>query len=367
MPRGTFTFEGRRHDVTAATEKELAAKIALRKRDLEEGRKRIEKIMTVQAWSGEFVSAYLEGTMSESTLADHRYRMDNFILPALGSLRMCDVRQVHCQHAIKALAGFSEDRIKKAHNTMLRMFGAGEANGLVIKNPASGIKLPDGRENGTHRPITDAERETTLRVAETHRCGIWIRLMLYTGIRPQEAAAPQWRHVNTGAAELRIEQARKKTGDAGTPKSKAGTRTVPIPDALLRDLKELRREPFDYVIKTESGKMMSSTNMSKGWKSFKRDMQIAAGCRIYRNELIAPYPIADDLVPYCYRHTYCTDLQAAGVPLNVAKYLMGHSDIRMTANIYTHTTGEMLKDAKKSIDDYRARCGKGCGNETANR
>jgi integrase len=367
MPRETFTFEGRRYDLIAATEKELAAKIALKKRDLEEGRKRIEKIMTVRAWSEEFISAYLEGTMSESTLEDHKYRLNNFILPALGSLRMCDVRQVHCQHAIKALAGFSEDRIGKAHNTMLRMFEAGEANGLIIKNPAKGIKLPEGKENGTHRSITDAEREITLRVAETHRYGLWIKLMLYTGIRPQEAAALQWRHADLKKTELRIEQARKKKGGIGAPKSNAGNRTIPIPDALLCELKELRREPFDYVVKTKSGKMMSSTNMSKGWKNFKREMQIAAGCKTYRNELIAPYPIADDLVPYCYRHTYCTDLQAAGVPLNVAKYLMGHSDIRMTANIYTHTTDEMLKNAKKSIDDYRSGCGEGCGSKAGNR
>lgn len=46
--------------------------------------------------------------------------------------------------------------------------------------------------------------------------------------------------------------------------------------------------------------------------------------------------VADDLTPYCLRHTFCTDLQRAGVPINVAKELMGHADIQTTANIYTH-------------------------------
>ncbi len=59
--------------------------------------------------------------------------------------------------------------------------------------------------------------------------------------------------------------------------------------------------------------------------------------------------MAPDLVPYCLRHTYCTDLQAKGVSLKMASYLMGHSDISVTANIYTHVTDEILNDAAMLI------------------
>lgn len=51
--------------------------------------------------------------------------------------------------------------------------------------------------------------------------------------------------------------------------------------------------------------------------------------------------IADDLVLYCLRHTFCTDMKKAGVPLATAKVVMGHDDITTTANIYMDTfTGE---------------------------
>ena len=62
--------------------------------------------------------------------------------------------------------------------------------------------------------------------------------------------------------------------------------------------------------------------------------------------------VGRDLTPYCLRHTYCTDLQNAGVPINVAKYLMGHSDIRVTANIYTHHTEDVSKSAIKAMEHY---------------
>ena len=46
--------------------------------------------------------------------------------------------------------------------------------------------------------------------------------------------------------------------------------------------------------------------------------------------------------PYCLRHTFCTDLRRAGVPINVAKELMGHANISVTANIYTHRDQKVL-------------------------
>jgi site-specific recombinase XerD len=59
--------------------------------------------------------------------------------------------------------------------------------------------------------------------------------------------------------------------------------------------------------------------------------------------------VAPDLVPYCLRHTYCTDLQAKGVKLKTASYLMGHANISITADIYTHITDEALDEAAALI------------------
>lgn len=70
-------------------------------------------------------------------------------------------------------------------------------------------------------------------------------------------------------------------------------------------------------------------------------MNIHMGAEVQRNKLTEDL-IAKDLTPYCLRHTFCTDLERAGVPLNVAKDLMGHSDISVTANIYTHKDSSVM-------------------------
>ena len=87
------------------------------------------------------------------------------------------------------------------------------------------------------------------------------------------------------------------------------------------------------------------------WEVFKRKINIAMGCAVYRNKLIPPYPLADDIVQYCLRHTYCTNLAKKGIDIRTAQKLMGHTDIRMTANIYTHIDMSDLEKAARILTD----------------
>ena len=76
------------------------------------------------------------------------------------------------------------------------------------------------------------------------------------------------------------------------------------------------------------------------------------GCKTYRNQLIPPYPLADDFVPYCFRHTYCTDLCKAGVDVRTAQKLMGHANISITADIYTHIDINDIQAAGEKLNLY---------------
>ena len=54
-------------------------------------------------------------------------------------------------------------------------------------------------------------------------------------------------------------------------------------------------------------------------------------------------------MPYCLRHTYCTDLQKKGVDVRTAQYLMGHGAIAMTADIYTHVDDSQVLVAANAL------------------
>ena len=120
--------------------------------------------------------------------------------------------------------------------------------------------------------------------------------------------------------------------------------------------------------------MMTTTAISNNWRSFSRQMDLVMGAEttahghiydpkdidkrgipLYPDENGLPrngHKIADDLVLYCLRHTFCTDLQKAGVPLNIARIIMGHEDIRVTASIYTHTDSEDVRAAGEKLNSY---------------
>ena len=155
---------------------------------------------------------------------------------------------------------------------------------------------------------------------------------------PSEAAECQGRDIeySDGFALLHIRGTKTKNSD----------RLVPIPGELLALIKSTPK--FEYIVQTRAGHKI--TNYDRLWKSFKRQLNIHMGCKMYNNQLIPPYPIAPDLVPYCFRHKSCTELAREGVDVREAQVLMGHSDISTTINIYTNLTNAdvALNLAKKN-------------------
>ena len=50
------------------------------------------------------------------------------------------------------------------------------------------------------------------------------------------------------------------------------------------------------------------------------------------------------ITPHVFRHTFCTNLANAGMNVKSLQYLMGHSDVGTTLNIYTHSSYDYAAD-----------------------
>ncbi len=55
------------------------------------------------------------------------------------------------------------------------------------------------------------------------------------------------------------------------------------------------------------------------------------------------------ITPHVCRHTYCTNMALAGMNPKILQYLMGHSEIGVTLDMYTHTSFENAKDEMKKL------------------
>lgn len=332
--RGTVTFEGKRYWVSGKDPDELAAKKALKLEQLKEG-KIIESNMLVRTWSKEWMENYKMNSCDEKTYGDYQHRLDAYILPEIGHMRLKDVRQIHLQKIMQQVSDMSQSRIDKIHQCLRQMFKTAEINDLIGKDPTRGLVKPKGYA-GTHRAITDHERQIILKLIETHKHGLWIEIMLFCGLRPGETARIKVMHFDF----------KKKTLFVDGTKNKYSKRYVPITDSIIEKVKATGKDPFEYLFTNESGVPIKPHNRGRMWKSFKTAMHAEMGGQLYYGAIVEPCVVAPDLVPYCLRHTFCTDCQDAGIPINVAKELMGHSDITLTARIYTHFTE---KDRKSVV------------------
>lgn len=348
--RTSFRFDGKTFGVSGRSESEVNRKIGQKKAELKAGQAISRKPVTVAKYGKEWAETY-HGTDSE-TDKDYRRIVAHHIAPDIGHLLLRDVTESTLQALLNRKAeDLSPSRVHKIKITLGQMFRKARKNHLIADNPAEDLTLPDGMTAGTRRSLTEDERQLLLHVLPGQRGNLYCKLMLYCGLRPGEVNALQWKHVDLENGIIHVMQAVKhNTTTIGPPKSAAGYRDIPIPKAFLRELNGGTDE--DYVA-SWTGKMITRSGQARMWASVKRAMDIEAGATVYRNQIVESV-LADDLDLYCLRHTYCTDLQKAGVPINIARELMGHSDISVTASIYTHTSTDEAIRAVGKLDEQIA-------------
>ena len=334
--RKTARYHGKKYEATGKTELEAMTKLAEKLAAVKRGEELVSGAMTVDAWFRQWLSTYKEPKgLTQKSLSMYTEKYNGYISPAVGHMKLRDVKDIHLQRVLNGQAGRSASHVKKLRMVMREMFKRARQSRLIPYDPAELLELPTVTE-GRRRSLTDQERTGLLAVSQTHPAGLWVLTLLYTGMRPGETAALTWADVDIAHNEIHVHAARESGADTiKGPKTVAGVRDIPIHAALLPRLQAARGAPFSPVFPTVSGKHPDDATMYRWWRSFRRALDIHMGATVYRNQ-ITHSVLADDLTPYCLRHTFCTDLQRAGVPLNVAKELMGHSDVAVTANIYTH-------------------------------
>lgn len=404
--RKSFVYDGQRYFVRGKTEEEAILNKAELKRKLENGEavkqhrnSRAERVLTGDTIVNDFAAVWLEnyirpkvreagaskqrGTMTEKSFEMYTQKLNGFILPAIGKMKLKRVTDINLQAILNKMKkdGYSYSTCNKVKIVMNAMFSQAVKSRLITFNPADSLSVT-AEEKSQRRSLTDEERKILLKVSESHRCGSWIRFLLYSGVRPAESAALQVADIDFDMNVIHITKAIESGTEnvIGEPKTKAGIRDIPITNALMQDLKHAvkGKAPAAFVFpQTDGTTMMTTTAMSNNWRSFARQMDLAMGAEttahghiydlkdldkngvpLYPDKNGEPrngHKIAPDLVLYCLRHTYCTDLQKKGVPLNIAKYLMGHSDISVTASIYTHTGTSEAIEAGQLINLYDER------------
>lgn len=392
--RKTEVYEGKQYEGWGKTEAEAYKKLAAKIEAAKRGDIGSSSNATVEAWCDFWLKTYKlpkvresgsqkrKGTISAKSYKMYYEKINGYIIPAIGKRRMRDIKDHDLQAILNSQKGKSKTHVAKIRMVIKDVFSQAYASRKIPFDPSTKLSLPDYSE-GKHRPITDEERDALEKVAQTHRCGLWVRFLLGTGVRPGETPPLLVSDLDFKKKLVSISKSLESGAYAvGDPKTAAGIRKVTIPDDLIPDLKKAvkKKKPSDYVFPQTDGKsMMSQTCITNNWRSFTRQMDLAMGAEttphghIYdpkdlkadgtplypdpkdRTKPRNGHKLAEDFHLYNLRHTYATDLKNAGVPIMNAKYILGHEDISTTANIYTHSGEEDAIAAADLINAYRSK------------
>jgi len=333
----TFTFRGKRYYAYGSTEAEAIERKIIMRQQLESDSITKGGGMTVREWADIAYSTF-KPKVSQEYMEQMKMRLNKYILPAIGSMPVNTVQYFHCQQILNSISGMSNSHITKVRQELSFLFDSARKNQMITKNPAADLERPKGYTN-KRRSLSAEEREHFLKVASMDPDSYMLFLvMLYTGCRPSEAMEVKYSDIVeiNGIPFLHIRGTKTANSD----------RYVPIPSELR---KYLHPDGTEYIAKNRHGRKHTESSYDRLVAHLKRDLNISMGCKVYRNQLIPPLPLAEDFVPYNFRHTYCTDLKKKGVDIRIAKDLMGHADIKTTANIYTHDDTDTLVLAARQM------------------
>jgi len=308
---------GRTKTIYGKSEIEIAEKVYQLRKEHDAGLE-LDDSTKVHDWCKTWYDTLIKDKYAESTRANYSNAVNNYIIPSIGAMKLKAVKPVHIQQILNGMAGKSDNLQAKVKNTTKRIMDYAVQNGLIVRNPADGLTTNGNKSEG-RKPITE-EQETELLNELVKLSNIkletFINLALYCGLRKGEILGLTWKDIDFDKKLIKITKAarygKNQVLKEKNTKSKAGVRFVPIPDEQYELLKTNKSDGF--VITGTKGQQCTKMVFRRLWEKLK---------------------LSYELTPHILRHTYCTNLFYAGVPLQTASYLMGHTSIRVTAEIYT--------------------------------
>jgi integrase len=350
LPPDPKTGKRRQKLLTARTKKEaetLAAQLVANIANGGFGEAEAKKLTLSQYLARWYPS--LEGAVRPSTQRRYQDVLTQHVEPMLGTKNLSKLTPLEVQalYAEKLSAGLSPTTVALIHNILHRALKQAVRWGLLTRNVTEAVTPP---REAKLEYVTWNEQQVRefLVVSDGDEWAALWRLALTTGMRRGEILGLRWEDVDLDKGVLSVRRTLSRgTGGTytyGTPKTTTGKRSIALTRSAVDSLKAHRRRQVEDRLK------------SPIYKDEDLVFADSIGEPLHPNSLAYRFNklIARAGVPrirfHDLRHTSATLMLANGEHPKIVQERLGHADISMTLNRYSHVTMDMQRLAADRLD-----------------
>ncbi|MGZ6854344.1 MAG: tyrosine-type recombinase/integrase [Mycobacteriaceae bacterium] len=270
-------------------------------------------------WCGRWLAT--RGTLKASSAREEESVVRNHLRPAFGHVRLDQLGPLAVETLVSNLMKTHAPKtVRNVHGVLHNVMKMALREGLIVANPCEGTRLPEGERQKVMACLTEQEIDRLLAAMPEHWRPL-VTVLVGTGLRWGEAVGLKVKYVDLFAAELTVRETLNPTATAwGTPKTKAGRRTIGLPPVVVEVLLPLvaGKGGDEPVFTTPEGDLIRHRwFMVNVWEP-----------------AVTKASLEQRPTPHDLRHSHAALLIADGTPLSAIKDRLGHESILTTDRTY---------------------------------
>lgn len=309
--------------------------------------------MTVDAFLKIWLQEHAKHNMKQSTFANRQVLIEKRIVPAIGQMKLEDIKPIHFKKFYNELhdAGYSSPYIHSIHSLLRSAFRHAVKWQITPVNVMENVDAPKLIVNKELKTWTLQQAVQFLNYTsalEDEYCHIAYVLAIFTGMRRGEVLGVRWSDINLDKKTLQVVQTVYRTNgqkpSIQTPKTAHSSRSISLPDNVIDEL--------------------------KAHKAKQNQLRLLYGSAFQDNGLVCPNPNGAPMDPrllfghfkkcakavglpnirfHDLRHTHATIMLQLGEHPKVVSERLGHSNVNITLNTYSHVLPTMQEDAARRL------------------
>jgi integrase len=340
---------GKSKSVYAKTRQEVQQKHRAALRDLDNGLDLSAGPQTVAHYVLHWLEDVARPTVRASSYRHYEQMLRIHIVPELGRIPLKELTPAQVQHLLnkKSKSGLAPRTVGHIRAVLRDALNQALRWGLVTRNAAALAEPPRQPKSLVH-PLSAEQSRAFLEFSKDDRLGPLFAAALSTGMRQGELFGLGWEDIDFERNSVRVRRALQRVKGKPTfvePKSESSRRTITLPAVAMTAFRIQRTRQLEQrllagdqwqdwglVFSSSKGTPLDGPNVNKRLQKLLEQAGL-------------PRQRFHDL-----RHGCASLLLAAGVPPRTIMGVLGHSQISLTLNTYSHLSPALEQDAADALD-----------------